>query len=218
MRRMGKALMMKILVVDDHPLVRCGVVHALSESFPGSLIGEASSPPEALNALWGDTWDLVVLDISLPGRSGLDLLKEIRAARPGMRVLILSAFPESQYSTRTIRAGAAGYVTKESPPAVLIQAVRQVLNGGKFITPSSAEMLASELQLDGSRAPHELLSDREYDVMLKIASGHSVGQIADGMNLSAKTVSTYRTRILTKMGLKNNAELTHYALRNRMIE
>jgi two-component system, NarL family, invasion response regulator UvrY len=210
--------MAKILVVDDHPLVRRGVVQVLLEGFPGSQVDEASSPPEALKALSSNTWDLVVLDISLPGRSGLDLLKEIKAARPAIRVLMLSAFSESQYSTRTIRAGAAGYLTKESPPAILVQAARQIMNGGKFITPSSAELLASEVQLDSSRSPHELLSDREYDVLLKIASGLSVGQIADVMNLSAKTVSTYRTRILTKMGLKNNAELTHYALRNGMIE
>jgi DNA-binding NarL/FixJ family response regulator len=159
-----------------------------------------------------------VLDISLPGRSGLDLLREIKTTRPSTPVLILSAHAESQFSTRSLRAGASGYLTKESPPAMLIEAVRHILNGRRFITPGTAEILASEVQFDASRPPHELLSDREYDVMLKIASGSGVSQIAEVLNLSAKTVSTYRTRILIKLAMKNNAELTHYALRNRLIE
>ena len=210
--------MTRILVVDDHPLVRRGVVQVLSEGFPGGKVEEASDPREALDALRAEACSLVVLDISLPGRSGLDLLKEIKAVYPSVPILILSAHPESQFSTRTLRAGASGYLTKESPPAMLLQAAHKILQGGKFITPSAAELLASEMQFDASKPPHELLSDREYDVMLKIASGSSVGQIAEVMNLSAKTVSTYRTRLLTKLALKNNAELTHYALRNRLIE
>ncbi len=210
--------MTRILVIDDHPLIRRGAVDVLSEGFPGSEIGEASSPAEAMVSLWAGTWNLVVLDISLPGRSGIDLLREIKSARPGIPVLMFSAHPEAQFSTRTLRAGASGYLTKNSPPTMLVQAAQQIMKGGKFISPAAAEMLVSELQLDSSKPLHEQLSDREYDVMLRIAGGSSVGQIAEVMNLSVKTVSTYRTRILAKMGLKNNAEMTHYALRNKLIE
>ncbi len=163
-------------------------------------------------------WSLVILDISLSDKNGLDLLKDIKAFKPAMPVLMLSMHPESQFATRTLRSGAAGYLTKESAPDILVQAARQIINGGRFITPAVADMLASELQFDASKPAHELLSDREYDVMLKISAGHSLAQIAEAMNLSAKTVSTYRARLLTKMGLRNNAELTHYSVRNRLIE
>ena len=214
----GAAFAVRILVVDDHPLVRRGIVQVLSEGFPGSVIGEASSPGKALDALWAEPWNLVVLDISLPGRSGLELLKEIKADHAATPVLMLSAHPESQFSNRTLRAGAAGYLTKESPPAMLLEAARQIMKGGKFITSSAAEMLASELQFDTSKPAHELLSDREYGVMLKIASGFSVGQIAEFMNLSPKTVSTYRTRVMEKMKLESNSDLTYYALKNGLIQ
>jgi DNA-binding NarL/FixJ family response regulator len=212
------ASMTRILVVDDHPLVRRGVVQVLLDAFPAGEVGEASSPAEAMEKVTAERWSLVVLDISLPGRNGIDLLKDIKAARPATPVLMLSGHPEAQFSTRSLRAGASGYLTKQSDPALLVEAARQIIKGGKFITPATAEMLASELQFDASKAPHERLSDREYDVMLKIACGRSVGEIAEVMNLSAKTVSTYRTRILTKFGSTNNAELTHYALRNKLIE
>lgn len=210
--------MTHILVVDDHPLVRRGIVQVLCGEFSGAVIGEASNAAEALAAVWNQMWNLVLLDISLPGRSGLELLKEIKEARPKVPVLVLSTYPESQFATRTLRAGAAGYLVKESPPETLIQAARQVLSGRRFISATVAEELASDLAVDTSRPPHKLLSDREYDVMLRLASGRSVGEIAATLNLSVKTISTHRARILEKMGMKNNAELTQYALRNGIID
>jgi two-component system, NarL family, invasion response regulator UvrY len=208
---------MRILVVDDHPLVRRGIVQVLSAEFSNGLVGEASNAAEALASVWAGDWQAVVLDISLPGRSGLELLKDIKDARPRLPVLILSTYPESQFATRMLRAGAAGYLTKESPPEVLIQAVRRVLAGGKYISPAVGEHLAAEVGIDPTKPIHDLLSDREYEVMLRIAAGEPVGEIAKVLHLSVKTVSTYRSRILEKTGMKSNAELTHYAIRNGLI-
>lgn len=208
----------RILIVDDHPLIRRSVVQILADGFPGSQISEAADPVEALRQVWAENWDLVVLDVSLPGRSGLELLRDIKAARNATSVLILSAHPETQFATRMLRSGAAGYLTKDSPPDLLLQAARQIIGGGKFITPSVAEILASEIQVDAAKSPHELLSDREYLVMMKIASGSSVTEISEVLKLSVKTVSTYRTRLLSKLALKNNAEIAHYAIRNHLID
>lgn len=210
--------MPRILLVDDHPLVRKGMAQLLATEFPHCTVSEASTAAEALEAILNGSWNLVLLDISLPGRNGLELLKEIKAARPKLPVLILSTYPESQFATRVLKAGAAGYLTKESPPETVVRAVRQVLAGSKFISQWVAERLASEIMLDTSKPAHELLSDREYDVMLRIASGQAVGEIASTLNLSVKTISTYRTRVLEKMGMKNNAELMQYAIRNTLIE
>jgi DNA-binding NarL/FixJ family response regulator len=210
--------MSKILVVDDHPLVRKGIAEVLAEELNSSVIGEASNSAEAMNAVWNDTWDLVLLDISLPGRGGLELLSEIRTARPKLPVLILSAHPENQFATRVLKAGASGYLTKASPSHILLGAVRQILAGGKFISQAAAELLAMELNTDSSRPVHQQLSDREYDVMIRIARGQSVSEIGDTLSLSVKTVSTYRARVLQKMGLKSNADLIHYALRNSLVE
>ena len=209
--------MTRILIVDDHPLVRRGIVQVLGPEFPDGVVGEAATAAEALNAIWSESWSLVVLDISLPGRNGLEVLKEIKTARPKLPVLVLSTYPESQFATRALRAGAAGYLTKEAPPEVLLRAVRQTMNGGKFISPAAAEQLASEIMLDSSKPLHELLSDREYDVFLRIGSGQGVAEIAAALNLSVKTISTYRTRILEKTGMKNNAELAQYAIRNKLV-
>ena len=210
--------MVRILTVDDHPMVRRGIVDVLSAEFPDGLIGEATSAAEALASVQEQPWNLAVLDISLPGRNGLELLKEFKSIRPKMSVLIFSSFPEEQFATRVLRAGAAGYLTKDSPPEILVQAVRRILAGGKYISSTAAELLASEAFTDLSKAPHELLSDREYEVMLRIAGGEAVGEIATELNLSVKTISTYRSRILEKMRMKNNAELSQYALRNKLIE
>jgi two-component system invasion response regulator UvrY len=210
--------MVKILVVDDHPLVRRGIAQVLADAFPEASIEQASDPPETMKAVWDTPLHLVVLDLSLRGRSGLDLLKEIKNARPKLPVLILSSYPEEQFATRALRAGAAGYLNKETPPETLILAVRRALAGGKFVTPETAELLASELTVDTSKPLHERLSDREYDILLRIASGQSVGDIAATLTLSVKTVSTYRTRLLLKMGKQNNAELTHYAIHNKLVE
>jgi two-component system, NarL family, invasion response regulator UvrY len=210
--------MTRILVVDDHPLVRRGIVQVLSAECSTGAIGEAPNAAEALSELWARPWDAVVLDISLPGRSGLELLKEIKAGFPKLPVLVLSTYPEAQFATRMLRAGASGYLNKESSPEVLIQAIRRVLAGGKYISSSVAEHLASELGMDTSKPVHALLSDREYEVMLRIASGQTVGEVAEELHLSVKTVSTYRTRILEKTGFRNNSEMAQYAIRNQLIK
>ena len=210
--------MKHILVVDDHPLIRRGVVQSLSDEFEGSQISEAPDPATTMKAVWDLPLDLVVLDLSLPGRSGLELLKEIKAARPNLPVLILSMHAEEQFATRALRAGAAGYLNKDSPPEMLIQAAHRVLSGGRFVTPATAELLAAELTLDVSKPLHEQLSDREHDVLLRIGSGQSISSIAEILNLSVKTISTYRTRILQKMGMDSNAELAQYVIRNHLIE
>jgi two-component system invasion response regulator UvrY len=210
--------MTTILVVDDHPLVRRGIVQVLGSECSGSVVCEASNESEALAAVQTKPFSIVLLDISLPGRGGVELLKEIKDLRPKLPVLVVSSHPESQFATRMLRAGAAGYLTKESPPEVLVTAVRQVLSGHRYVSPTLAERLVIELGNDSAKPLHELLSDREYDVMLRIASGMSVGKVAAALNLSVKTVSTYRTRILDKMGLENNADLTQYAFRNKLTE
>jgi DNA-binding NarL/FixJ family response regulator len=210
--------MVRVLIVDDHPLVRRGIVEVLAEAFPGGRIAEASDGAEALQAVYDEVWDLVVLDLSLPGRTGLDVLKEIRGARPRLPILILSTYPEQQFATRALRAGASGYLNKGSPPDVLLSAVRKVLAGGKFISASLGESLAADLDRDFSKPLHECLSDREYHVMLRIASGKTVSEIAEEIHLSVKTISTYRARILEKMRMKNNAELTQYGMREKLVE
>ena len=210
--------MVRLLIVDDHPLVRRGIVEVLAEAFPGGTIVEASDEAETLSALFDGTWDLVVLDLSLPGRTGLDVLKEIRSARPRLPVLILSTYPEEQFAARALRGGASGYLNKGTPPEVLVSAVRKVLAGGKYISVSMGESLADDLGHDFSKPLHECLSDREYDVMLRIGSGKSVGEIAEEIHLSVKTISTYRARILQKMHMKNNADLTQYCMRGELVD
>jgi DNA-binding NarL/FixJ family response regulator len=207
-----------MLVVDDHPLVRRGIVQVLSQEFVDSVVGEAANEGEAVAAVWSHPWDLVFLDISLPGRGGVEVLKEIKAARPKMGVLVVSSHPESHFAMRVLRAGASGYLTKDSPPAALTAAAHKILGGGKYISQSLAERMASELGADTSKPPHELLSDREYAVMMRIAAGQGVSKVAEALSLSVKTVSTYRTRILEKMALDSNADLTQYALRTQLIE
>jgi two-component system, NarL family, invasion response regulator UvrY len=208
----------RLLIVDDHPLVRRGIVEVLAKAFPGASIAEASDGAEALQAVYDGTWDLVVLDLSLPGRTGLDVLKEIRSANSQLPVLVLSMYPESQFATRALRAGASGYLNKGSPSEVLLSAVRKVLAGGKYISASLGESLAADLDHDFSRPLHECLSNREYDVMLRIASGKTVSEIAEEIHLSVKTISTYRARILEKMRMRNNAELTQYGMREKLVE
>jgi two-component system, NarL family, invasion response regulator UvrY len=210
--------MVRLLIVDDHPLVRRGIVEVLAEAFPGGSIAEASDGAEALQAVYDGIWDLVVLDLSLPGRTGLDVLKEIKDARPRLPILVLSTYPEQQFATRALRAGASGYLNKGSPPEILVSAVRKVLAGGKFISASLGESLAADLDRDFSKPLHECLSDREYDVMLRIASGKTVSEVAEEIHLSVKTISTYRSRVLEKMHLKNNAELTQYGMREKLVE
>ena len=208
---------MRILIVDDHAVVRRGLREILVEEFPGVHVGEAASVAEAVGMTRAGRWDLVILDLNLPGGSGLDALKEIKQLQPRLPVLVLSIYPEDQYAVRVLEAGASGYLTKEMAPAGLVEAARKSIAGGRYVSPALAERLALRLAPGRRDAPHETLSDREFQVLRMIASGRTVGQIAQELGLSVKTVSTYRTRLPDKMGLKNNAELTRYAFANRVI-
>lgn len=209
--------MIRILVADDHAIVRRGLIQILAEHCDMSVVGEASDAAELFALARAQKWDIVVLDVSMPGRGGLDVLKELKAEFPARPVLILSVHPEDQYAVRALRAGAAGYLTKDSAPAELVNAIRKAMQGGKYVSPSLAEKLAFNLAPDPDRLPHEALSDREYQVLCAIASGKTVSEIAEEMSLSVKTISTYRTRLLEKMNLKNNAELTHYAIQHGLV-
>jgi two-component system invasion response regulator UvrY len=210
--------MIKILIADDHAIVREGLKQILSESPDLVVVAEASTGQEVLDKIGKNDLDLVVLDIAMPGRGGLDILKEIKSQRPRLSVLMLSMYPEEQYAVRVLKSGASGYLTKESAPAELVRAIRQISQGKKYISPSLAEKLAIDLEISPDRPPHETLSDREYQVMCMIASGKTLREIADGLSLSIKTISTYRSRILEKMNMKTNAELTHYAIKNKLVD
>ncbi len=207
--------MVRILLVDDHAVVRRGVRAILEDQLHGASVAEAGSGDEALAALQ-EPFDAVVLDLSMPGRSGIDLLAEIKHRWPKLPVLIMSLHAEDQFAVRALRAGASGYLTKAAAPEVLVEAVQKVTRGGRYISGAVAERLAADL---GGRAsvPHERLSDREFEVMRGIADGKTVSEIALRMHLSVKTVSTYRTRLLDKMGMGSNAELTRYAIENGLV-
>lgn len=209
--------MTKMLVVDDHAVVRHGVKQILCEQFHGALIGEAQNAEEMLERVRKNNWDIVVLDVGMPGKSGLDALKELKQLRPKLPVLVLSAYPEDQLALRMLKAGASGYLTKDSAPNELVQAIRKILSGGKFVSAAVAELLALNLESDFGKPLHEQLSDREYQVMCLIAVGKSLKDIADDLRVGISTVNTYRARILEKMQLKNNTELTHYAIENRLV-
>jgi two-component system, NarL family, invasion response regulator UvrY len=209
---------MRILITDDHAVVRQGLKLILADHFRQAVIGEARNAAEALNRVWKEKWDVVILDITMPGRSGLEVLKEIKRSRPKLPVLVLSMHPEDQFAVRMLKTGAAGYVTKESAGEELVGAINKVVAGGRYVSPSLAERMASYLDIDVHKAPHERLSDREFLILRMIASGKSVGQIAKELSLSVSTVSTYRARILEKMDLKNNAELTHYAVQKGLVD
>jgi len=207
----------KILIADDHPIVRAGFKQAISD-MPDMLVAdEASNGQEVLQLIGKKDYDLVLLDISMPGRSGLEILKDLKSEKPKLPVLILSIYPEEQYAIRALRAGASGYMTKASAPNELILAIRKISEGGKYISASLAEKLAYYLDGDAAKPPHETLSDREYQVMLMIASGKTVTEIANELCLSVKTISTYRTHIREKMKMKNNAEITLYAVQNKLV-
>jgi len=171
-----------------------------------------------LNRVWKEKWDVVILDITMPGRGGLEILKEVKKARPRIPVLVLSMHPEDQFAVRVLKAGASGYMTKETAPEELVGAIRKILAGGRHISSSLAEIMAAYLTVKTEKPPHELLSNREFQVLRQIASGRTVSEIARELSLSVRTVSTYRTRILEKMGLKTNAELTHYAFQNQLVK
>jgi DNA-binding NarL/FixJ family response regulator len=208
---------MKILITDDHAVVRQGLKQILLEEFTRAEFGEATNAQEAIDRVWKENWDVVVLDITMPGRSGLDVLKEIKKSRPKLPVLVLSMHPEDQFAVRILKIGAAGYMTKESAPNELVGAVKKVIAGGRYVSPSLAEKMASYLAVDVQTPPHERLSDREFLVLRLIASGKTPTAIAKELALSVKTISTYRMRILEKMSMSNNAELTHYAIQNQLV-
>jgi DNA-binding NarL/FixJ family response regulator len=209
--------MIHILVADDHAVVRQGVKQILADVKDMAVKDEAQNGSETLKKVTENEYDVVLLDISMPGRSGLEVLEDIKAQRPKQAVLILSMHPEEQYAVRALRAGAAGYLTKASAPQELIGAIRKVAGGGKYVTSSLAEKLADELEFDTEKLPHERLSNREHQVMLMLAGGKSVSDIADELCLSVKTISTYRSRIMDKMDMKKNAELTLYAVHKKLI-
>ena len=210
--------MIQILIADDHPIVREGLKQILEETPDMLVADEAGNAQEVLDKVWKNDYDVLLLDISMPGRSGLDIIKELKSAKPNLRVLVLSVHPEEQYAVRVLKAGASGYLTKESDPDELIAAIRKVSQGRKYVSASLAEKLAFELGMDTERPPHETLSDREYQVLCMIASGKPVKEIAKELSLSVKTVSTYRSRILEKMNMKNNAELTRYAIKHELVD
>jgi len=208
----------KILIADDHTMFREGLKHILAE-YPDLVVtDEANNGQEVLDKIWKNNYDVVLLDITMPGMTGLEALKQLKNDRPKLPVLILSMHPEEQYAVRVLRAGASGYLTKESAPDELITAIRKISQGRKYITPSLAERLASEFEADSEKPLHDILSDREYQVLRMIAEGKTVKHIAKELSLSIKTVSTYRTRIMEKMKMKTNAEVMHYVIKHHLLD
>ncbi len=209
---------MKVLIADDHTIFREGLKHILTE-YPDMIIAdEARNGREVLEKIWKNDYDMVLLDISMPGMTGLEALKQLKNDRPKLPVLVLSMHPEEQYAIRALRAGASGYLTKESAPDELMTAIRKISQGRKYITSSLAERLALEMEADSEKPLHDVLSDREYQVLRMIAEGKTVKHIAEELSLSIKTVSTYRTRIMEKMKMTTNAELMHYAMKHRLLD
>ncbi len=208
---------MKILIADDHAIVRKGLVEMLREEFPTSQIKEVGSSAEVMEEIKNHVWDIILLDISMPGKNGIETLKQIRSSGYKVPVLMLSMHPEEQYAIRVLKAGGSGFLNKQSATDELLAAVHQVLSGRKFITPNIAERLAGSLNEKSHKVLHESLSDREMQVLQYIASGKSVSEIANEISLSVNTISTYRTRILEKLNLNNNSELTRYAMENNLV-
>ena len=209
---------MRILIADDHAVVRRGLKEILAEEFHKAWFGEAESGAETIQQVRQNDWDVLILDISMPDRSGLEVLKDVKAVRPNLPVLVLSVHPEDQYAVRTLKAGAAGYLTKETAPDKLVEAVNKAVSGGQYVSVSLGERLADDVRKGRDGLPHEGLSDREYEVMCMIASGKLVSEIAEELSLSIKTVSTYRTRALEKMGIKSNAALMRYAIDHKLVD
>jgi two-component system invasion response regulator UvrY len=209
---------MRVLIADDHAVFRRGLKETIGEAFPKVTFGEAKTAQEAVEAVRRHDWEILILDISMPGLSGLDILDDLRRLRPKLPVLFLSMYPEEQYARRALKSGAAGYLTKDSIPEELKEAVRRILAGGRYVSAALAEKLAFDLRRGTDTPLHELLSDREFQVLRMIASGKTVKQIADEISLSVKTVSTYRARILEKTGMKTTTELIRYAFQAQLVD
>ncbi|MES2633640.1 response regulator transcription factor [Caenimonas sp. SL110] len=210
--------MVKVGIVDDHAIVRAGLKQFLSEMVDLRIVGEASSGREAIDLVRTTEMDVIIMDLSMPGQSGIDALAMIRAKAPDVGILILSGYPEEQYAVNLIRQGASGYLNKECEPMEIVNAIRTIALGRRYISPSVAELIAQQLNRKEGSAAHDLLSEREFQVFLKLAKGETAGDIANALSLSVKTVSTYRTRLMEKMGLASNSDLTYYALKNKLID
>ena len=210
--------MIRILIADDHAVVRQGLKQILSEALPDLMCGEAGDAEETVAAVREHDWDLVVLDMSMPGSSGLTTLRELKRLRPRLPILFLSIHPEEQYAARVLKAGGAGYLTKDSAPSLLIDAVRRVLKGGRYVSPSLAERLAQQLAVDVKDSPFEALSNREIEVLRMLGAGKTVTRISAELRLSVKTVSTYRSRLMAKTGAATTGELIRYAIDHQLIE
>ncbi|RMF58108.1 MAG: DNA-binding response regulator [Calditrichaeota bacterium] len=210
--------MIKILIADDHSLIREGFKKLIEREVGLQVVGEAENAFDVTEFLRHNQCDVIVLDINMPQKSGLELLKELKDYYPDIKVLILSMSPEDKFAIRAFRSGADGYITKDSAPEELIHAIRKIAQGGKFVTQSLAEKLAFEMGSGGEKKPHETLSDREFQVFLLIGAGKSMKEIADTLSLSMSTVNTYRRRILEKLHLHSNAEIIHYAVKNKLVE
>jgi two-component system, NarL family, invasion response regulator UvrY len=208
----------RVLIADDHAIVRRGLKAILIHELEGAIYGEAKDAYETLVRIQDSEWDLAILDLTMPGRSGLDVLADLKAARPKLPVLVVSMHPEDQYAKRLLKSGASGYLNKESAPEELVKAVRKVLGGGRYVSAALAEKLAADLSEDTARLIHETLSNREFEVLRMIAAGKTVTQIAEELHLGVTTVSTYRSRLLEKMGMETTADLMRYALHNRLID
>src|SRR2546421_520260 len=209
---------MRILVCDDHPVVRKGLREILEQEDAPVTVAEAASAQEALELARKKAWDTVVLDITMPGRSGLELLRDLKRERPDVPVLVLSVHPAEQYAARVLRAGASGYLTKESAPEELLTAVRRIVRGGRYVSPSVGETLAADLGRPADELPHQGLSDREFEIMRLLASGKRASEIAAELHLSVKTVSTYRARVLTKLNLRTTAQVMRYAITHGLVD
>jgi DNA-binding NarL/FixJ family response regulator len=209
--------MIKVLIADDHPIVRAGLKQVIEKSPDMKVAGEALNGQEVLESVSRERWDIVILDFSMPGRSGLDVIKDIRRERPSLPILVLSMHPEAELAPRLLKAGVAGYLMKESATTELVNAIRKIHSGGRYVSQALAEKLAGDLAFESGKQRHELLSDREYQVLLCIAEGRTAQEIAIELSLSIKTVRTYRDRVMEKLSLKNDVELSHYAIEHRLV-
>ena len=210
--------MIKVGIVDDHAIVRSGLRQFFADHVDLRVAGEAASGREAIDLVRNEEVDVLIMDLSMPGQSGIDALAMLRAKAPDMGILILSGYPEEHYAVQLIRQGASGYLNKDCEPLEIVEAVRTIALGKRYITPAVADLLAQQLGKKGTAAPHEELSDREFQVFLKLAKGETASRIAEELSLSVKTVSTYRTRLMEKMGLSSNSDLTYYALKKKLID